>query len=143
MIQVKILLIIMIFERIASNSFLFTERVCYGTNFCNSNPQNHIQPDTLSKRICFKKANLSFLMGTDNPVIKSDGESPAREVFLNPFCMDLTEVSNLQFLQFVKETKYKTEAEVFGDSLCFKNALGKRANNLTNKKTVIFIHIII
>lgn len=48
-------------------------------------------------------------MGTDKPVIKSDAEGPAREVLLKPFCMDLTAVSNLQFLQFVKETKYKTE----------------------------------
>lgn len=92
-----------------SNNCALKRRECYGSNICARNHQNHIKPYSLSEQICFQQANLSFHMGTDMPVIKSDAEGPAREVFLKPFCMDLTAVSNLQFLQFVKETKYRTE----------------------------------
>lgn len=81
---------------------------CYGTRLCEGIAQNHIRPDGLSKEICFEKEIL-FSMGTDEPIFKSDGEAPAKEVKLEPFCMDLTAVSNLQFLQFVQETKYRTE----------------------------------
>lgn len=84
---------------------------CYGTNLCNKNTptQNHILPNQLSKMTCFDTDSLNFTMGTNKPIFKSDGESPARTVFLSPFCMDQTQVSNLQFYQFVKETKYTTE----------------------------------
>lgn len=64
-------------------------------------------------------------MGTDSPVFKSDGEAPARQVTLSPFCIDQTEVSNLQFWQFVKETKHKSEPQILGDSFCLKNFLSE------------------
>ena len=82
---------------------------CYGAKYCES----HCSPINLSKMTCFgvglEKNELKFTMGTDKPVFKSDGESPSREVRLSPFCMDQTEVSNLQFYQFIKETNHKTE----------------------------------
>ena len=85
---------------------------CYGSNQCGSPyPQNFIKPENLSATICFNKT-LTFMMGTDNPIIKSDGENPSREVILRPFCMDLTQVSNLQFLQFARETNYITQVKL-------------------------------
>jgi formylglycine-generating enzyme len=56
-------------------------------------------------------------MGTNQPEIPSDGESPAREVTLDPFCIDQTEVSNLQFWQFVQETNYVTEVSLTAKKL--------------------------
>lgn len=86
---------------------------CYGTSYCNKNLiQNKIRAHTLSKMTCFNGKNLNFTMGTDEPVFKSDGEAPARIVHLSPFCLDQTEVSNLQFYQFVLETSYKTEVMI-------------------------------
>ncbi len=85
---------------------------CYGSNNCKSNTQNKIKPDSLSKMTCFHSSEqLNFTMGTNKPVFESDGESPARTVHLDPFCMDQTAVSNLQFIQFVQETNYKTEVK--------------------------------
>ncbi|XP_065191412.1 formylglycine-generating enzyme-like [Sycon ciliatum] len=57
-----------------------------------------------------------FTMGTDKPEIPVDGESPARQVELDPFWLDVYEVSNAEFELFVNDTGYKTEAEAFGDS---------------------------
>lgn len=106
--MIKLIISIAILLKLAKTC-LVERAECYGSNFCARNQQNYIKPDSLSKQICFQQVNSSFMMGTDKPVIKSDAEGPAREVLLKPFCMDLTAVSNLQFLQFVKETKYKTE----------------------------------
>ena len=55
-------------------------------------------------------------MGTSEPIIPVDGEGPAREVTLKPFYIDVHEVSNQDFKDFVEETGYQTEAEVFGNS---------------------------
>ena len=84
---------------------------CYGTNLCNINKYatNKIKPTSLSTETCFMKKNIQFKMGTDQPLYIKDGEGPARIVELKTFCIDQTEVSNLQFYEFVQETKYKTE----------------------------------
>jgi formylglycine-generating enzyme required for sulfatase activity len=84
----------------------------YGTLFCNKITQNNVKPNMLSQSVCFK-GNITFKMGTDDPIFKSDGEAPARTVRLKSFCIDQTEVSNFQFLEFVKETKYRTEVLMF------------------------------
>ena len=73
---------------------------------------NKIEPGSLTKFTCFKGDNFGFTMGTDEPIIKADGEAPARWVHLKPFCIDQTEVSNFQFSQFVAETNYKTEVKI-------------------------------
>ena len=85
--------------------------LCDGTWLCERITQSQIRADDLSKEICFKN-EVNFSMGTDEPIFKSDGEGPAKEMNLEPFCIDLTAVSNLQFLQFVKETNYKTEVHL-------------------------------
>ncbi|MFC6797199.1 formylglycine-generating enzyme family protein [Haladaptatus sp. DYSN1] len=62
----------------------------------------------------------SFEMGTDEDVgFPEDGEGPAREVTVDPFYIDTFAVTNAQFLAFVKETGYTTEAERFGWSFVF------------------------
>ncbi|CAF0787100.1 unnamed protein product [Brachionus calyciflorus] len=127
----SLVVLILIFIHISNNSTLECNRNnwCYGTDFCKSNEiiQNKIKSDSLSKMTCFNKT--SFLMGTNKPIFKSDGESPQRKVILSPFCIDQTEVSNLQFYQFVQETKYKTEAEIFQNSLSFANTLSKNVKS--------------
>lgn len=48
-------------------------------------------------------------MGTDDPDIPADGESPQRLVYLDSFYMDVHEVTNRQFQMFVNDTGYMTE----------------------------------
>lgn len=62
----------------------------------------------------------TFLMGSDYPHgFAADGEGPVRAVTLNPFLIDRFPVNNKLFQQFVEETAYRTEAEVFGWSFVF------------------------
>ena len=86
---------------------------CYGTPMCipYSLRANKITPEVLSNETCFVKSNITFKMGTDQPILQKDGEGPAQFVQLNPFCIDQTEVSNIQFYQFVQETNYKTDVK--------------------------------
>nr|XP_054751108.1 formylglycine-generating enzyme-like [Lytechinus pictus] len=58
----------------------------------------------------------TFQMGTDSAKIYLDGESPSRLVTLDPYYIDVYEVSNYEFEWFVNTTGYSTEAENFGDS---------------------------
>lgn len=50
----------------------------------------------------------TFLMGND----EFPDSRPIHEVFVSPFYMDRTEVTNAQFARFVEETGYKTVAEL-------------------------------
>ena len=61
-----------------------------------------------------------------------DGEGPPREVYVDPFYIDETAVTNLQFSKFVEETKYRTEAEEYGWSFVFHMFIEKRIR--TNSK---------
>lgn len=67
----------------------------------------------------------TFLMGTNDPVFISDGEGPQRNVTLNSFYMDIHEVSNSQFKQFVDRTNYVTDAEKFANSFVFEHLLSE------------------
>jgi formylglycine-generating enzyme required for sulfatase activity len=61
-----------------------------------------------------------FLMGTDySEAFPVDGEGPVREVTLSPFWMDRYPVTNELFSEFIAETQYVTEAEIFGWSFVF------------------------
>eukprot|EP01041_Mallomonas_annulata_P000292 gene292-526_t len=64
-----------------------------------------------------------FYMGTDNPIIKLDGESPKRKVYVSSFFLNRYEVTNSQFQQFVENTSYVTESENFGWSFVFETAI--------------------
>jgi formylglycine-generating enzyme len=62
-----------------------------------------------------------FLMGTESPeAFALDGEGPVREVFLDPFYIDVHPVTNLQFAEFIDAARYKTEAERIGWSFVFQ-----------------------
>jgi formylglycine-generating enzyme required for sulfatase activity len=64
----------------------------------------------------------SFSMGTDSDEgFPEDGEGPVREVTVDPFYIDKFVVTNAQFLEFVRETDYTTDAERYGWSFVFKN----------------------
>ena len=64
----------------------------------------------------------TFQMGSDYEFgFPSDGEGSIKKVSLNSFLIDITAVTNRNFADFVKETKYKTDAEKFDWSFVFYN----------------------
>ncbi|CAL1289711.1 unnamed protein product [Larinioides sclopetarius] len=67
-----------------------------------------------------------FKMGTDKPVFVADGEGPARKVFVDDFYLDVHEVSNKEFEEFVKNTGHVSEAEKFGDSFVLDVLLSEK-----------------
>jgi formylglycine-generating enzyme required for sulfatase activity len=65
-----------------------------------------------------------FLMGSDDGEGEpADGEGPARPVWLSPFRMARTAVTNRQFAAFVEATGYVTYAEEVGSSFVFAGHL--------------------
>lgn len=56
-------------------------------------------------------------VGTDMPLLPLDVEGPRRHVKVKPFLMAETAVTNVEFLDFVADTGYRTDAERFGWSL--------------------------
>lgn len=59
-------------------------------------------------------------MGTeDEEGFAKDGESPVRRVYVNPFSIDKYATTNQEFLEFVNETGYRTDAERYGWSFVF------------------------
>lgn len=65
----------------------------------------------------------TFRMGTDDVGFPEDGEGPVRVVNLDPFYVDKYAVTNAEFLQFVDDTGYTTDAEQFGWSFVFEDFL--------------------
>lgn len=59
-------------------------------------------------------------MGTDTPMYPQDGESPRRAVYVSPFAIAESTVSNAEFARFTAETGYVTTAEQLGRSFVFK-----------------------
>ena len=74
-----------------------------------------------------------FLMGdsTGNGNA-ADGETPVHAVFVPEFEIDTTSVTNEQFVVFIADTGYRTEAEVFGFSAVFHLALQTDSANVMN-----------
>ncbi|KAM4814734.1 inactive C-alpha-formylglycine-generating enzyme 2 isoform X2 [Urocitellus parryii] len=72
-----------------------------------------------------------FMMGTDAPDGR-DGEGPIHEVTVKPFAIDIFPVTNQDFREFVREKKYRTEAEMFGWSFVFEDFV---SSELRNKAT--------
>lgn len=114
----------------------------------SSNFENHFNKINQSS-IISKKAKAAkedhmafidggeFLMGAeDADCIKPDGEGPIRSVRINSFMMDKYVVTNEQFLEFVKDTNYVTDAEQYGWSFVFYQLLSeeevKRAKQLAD-----------
>ncbi|PHQ41601.1 serine/threonine protein phosphatase [Halorubrum sp. C191] len=72
----------------------------------------------------------TFTMGTDSDEgFPEDGEGPARGVTVDPFYIDKYAVTNAEFLQFVRETGYTTDAERYGWSFVFQDFLTERARD--------------
>lgn len=70
----------------------------------------------------------TFTMGTDDDVgFPSDGEGPAREVTTNAYHISSHTVTNAEFLEFVRDTDYVTDAERFGWSFVFQDFLTDEA----------------
>lgn len=61
-------------------------------------------------------------VGTDQPVIRADGEGPRRRVRLKAFAIDRHAVTNSRFEAFVVATGYLTDAERYGWSFVFRPA---------------------
>jgi sulfatase modifying factor 1 len=61
-----------------------------------------------------------FVMGSDaGEGLPADGEGPARRVALEPFRISATTVTNGEFGDFVRATRYVTQAEAIGESFVF------------------------
>lgn len=72
----------------------------------------------------------TFSMGTDSNVgFSADGEGPARDVAIDPFYIDQFAVTNAEFLQFVRDTGYTTDAERFGWSFVFEDFTSAEDDN--------------
>ncbi|XP_045364351.1 inactive C-alpha-formylglycine-generating enzyme 2 isoform X1 [Camelus bactrianus] len=69
-----------------------------------------------------------FQMGTNSPDGR-DGEGPVREVAVKPFAIDVFPVTNKDFREFVREKKYRTEAEMFGWSFVFEDLVSDELRN--------------
>eukprot|EP00050_Salpingoeca_kvevrii_P014289 m.34530 g.34530 ORF g.34530 m.34530 type:complete len:324 (-) comp5672_c0_seq2:184-1155(-) len=67
-----------------------------------------------------------FVMGTDAPDHR-DGEGPPRREHVDPFAIDKYTVSNKQFREFVRSTRYKTDAEKYGWSFVLSHFLSDKA----------------
>jgi formylglycine-generating enzyme required for sulfatase activity len=80
----------------------------------------------------------TFLMGTDSREgFAADGEGPVREVTLDAFYLDVYPVTNGQFAEFAKATRYVTEAERFGWSFVFQGHIpAERYEELVDKTVV-------
>jgi len=65
----------------------------------------------------------SFQMGTNDAGFPEDGEGPVREVELDTYYIDRHAVTNAEFIQFVKDTGYTTDAERYGWSFVFRDFL--------------------
>ena len=70
-------------------------------------------------------------MGSESKhVFPGDGEGPVRDIFVDSFTISTTSITIEQFNDFIIDTGYKTEAEIFGWSFWQYN---KSNNNFPNK----------
>lgn len=70
-----------------------------------------------------------YLIGNSEPNLKSDNELELKLVHVNKFFIDQYEVSNAKFSEFIKATKYVTQAEKYGDSFVFVGILSEFSRN--------------
>ncbi|UYV66254.1 SUMF1 [Cordylochernes scorpioides] len=129
------------FLKLPLNTFIFlslftsinSDCGCSKTNR-DSSPNKHtisttkseytFKDDKIKDNMVFIKGG-TFQMGTNKPRFVADGEGPARNITLDSFYLDVTEVSNADFEIFVESTGYVTEAEKFGNSFVFERLLSK------------------
>ncbi|NXO51183.1 SUMF2 enzyme, partial [Aramus guarauna] len=74
-----------------------------------------------------------FQMGSSS-LEKMNEEEPIREVTVKPFAVDKYPVTNRDFREFVREKKYKTEAEAFGWSFVFEDFVSEELKKKVTQK---------
>ncbi|XP_071621684.1 inactive C-alpha-formylglycine-generating enzyme 2 isoform X1 [Heliangelus exortis] len=75
----------------------------------------------------------TFQMGSSS-LEKRNEEVPVREVTVKPFSVDKYPVTNRDFREFVRDKKYKTEAEVFGWSFVFEDFVSEELKKKVTQK---------
>ncbi|KAF4791060.1 hypothetical protein TURU_134612 [Turdus rufiventris] len=75
----------------------------------------------------------TFRMGSGSLQRRGE-EEPPREVTLKPFALDKHPVTNRDFREFVREKKYKTEAEAFGWSFVFEDFVSEELKKKVTQK---------
>jgi formylglycine-generating enzyme required for sulfatase activity len=87
----------------------------------NQSTDSETDHENLTDRMVYLEGG-TFTMGTDDDIgFPQDGEGPAREVTLDPFYIDKYTVTNADFLEFVRDTGYTTDAERYGWSFVFES----------------------
>lgn len=79
----------------------------------------------------------TYILGTNYPVFAEDREAPERTVHVEGYYLDKFEVSNRDFAEFVDESKYQTEAELYGDSFVFGGFLDDQTKQLYHDFRVV------
>ncbi|NXF80470.1 SUMF2 enzyme, partial [Sclerurus mexicanus] len=69
-----------------------------------------------------------------SPAERRGEEEPARQVAVGPFAVDKHPVTNRDFREFVREKKYKTEAEAFGWSFVFEDFVSEELKKKVTQK---------
>ena len=84
----------------------------------SSEKQPGILPTSYSANEYIRIPAGTFMMGSDSSPSSTlqDGEGPACRVQVSEFEIQKFEVSSAEFVEFVEERGYITEAEIFGDS---------------------------
>ncbi|KAM4760262.1 inactive C-alpha-formylglycine-generating enzyme 2 [Cyanocitta cristata] len=75
----------------------------------------------------------TFQMGSSSLERRSE-EGPVRQVTVKPFALDKHPVTNRDFREFVREKKYKTEAEAFGWSFVFEDFVSEELKKKVTQK---------
>ncbi len=75
-----------------------------------------------------------YLMGADNDDgFPADGEGPVRKVTVGAFYINPCTVTNAEFMEFVEDTGYQTEAERFGWSFVFSKLVSEELSKQVNQ----------
>ncbi|XP_009556964.1 inactive C-alpha-formylglycine-generating enzyme 2 isoform X2 [Cuculus canorus] len=74
-----------------------------------------------------------FQMGSGS-LEKRNEEGPVREVTVEPFAIDKYPITNRDFREFVRDKKYKTEAEAFGWSFVFEDLVSEELKKKVTQK---------
>src|ERR1019366_3632622 len=79
----------------------------------------------------------SFLAGSDDSdAFSDDGEGPVREIYLRPYLIDATAVTNGEFAAFASGTGYVSDAERYGWSFVFYALMDPKARDTVREGTV-------
>jgi formylglycine-generating enzyme required for sulfatase activity len=86
-------------------------------------PHDRSATEQGSARVCGRWCEIppgTFIMGNEGPdAVPGDGEGPTRSVSLDGFRIASTTVTNAEFADFVRATRYITDAETQGTSFVF------------------------